>query len=135
MPEVLEPILAPPEPGPSFAGEWLYNPSGQTVSPVLYPPEYIQLRLREIDGVIQGRYQARYRVRDQAISPVVFFEFESPPNGDGLRARWTGPGGARGEVTLRLMDTRRLDLKWQAMQLGTELGLIAGSATLVRRAE
>jgi hypothetical protein len=99
----------------------------------LYPPEYIELRVMEDAGVLRGRYRARYRVVDKAISPTVAFEFEGPGSDGEAKLPWTGAGGAKGEVTMRLLESGALEVTWEASRMGAELGLISGRATLVRR--
>jgi hypothetical protein len=84
---------------------------------------------------LHGRYQARYRVRDQAISPNVAFQFEGTVAAEGGSLPWRGSGGAAGEVTFHLLPGGDLAVKWKAGKLGKELRLISGTATLVRRAE
>jgi len=42
-------------------------------------------------------------------------------------------GGAKGDVSLRLIDSGALEVTWVATQMGEELGLISGTATLIRR--
>ncbi len=117
---------------PTIAGEWLFvaTPEIRTTG---YPPEYIELRVVEDHGAIRGRYRARYRVADRAISPNVAFQFEgrAPPEGGVLP--WRGAGGSQGEVTLHLLGNGDLDVEWSADRMGEELGLISGKARLVRK--
>ena len=140
LPVTLPPLAAPPPLPPSTAatkgslsGEWLYVPPVNVKHGELYPPEYIQLRLTDEEGILQGRYSARYRVSDRAISPNVAFHFESRAGADGGKIVWTGPGGARGKLTLRRLENGSLEVSWMADQLGTDLGLVSGTATLVRK--
>ena len=114
---------------PSMAGSWLFVPAPDAKSAGLYPPEYIELRVMEDAGVLRGRY----RVADKAISPTVAFEFEGRGSNDEARLPWTGAGGAKGEVTMRLLESGALEVTWEASRMGAELGLISGTATLVRR--
>jgi hypothetical protein len=100
----------------------------------LYPPEHIDLRLTEKSGVLRGRYRARYRVGNRAISPAVAFQFQGPAAADRAVLSWTG-GGASGVIELHLLSDDSLAVSWSARSLGTELGLISGTATLVRKAE
>ena len=83
---------------------------------------------------MRGRYRARYRVTDRAISPNVAFQFvgRTPPEGGVLP--WRGAGGSQGAVTLRLLANGHLQVAWEADRPG-ELGLISGAATLVRKPE
>jgi hypothetical protein len=118
---------------PSMAGSWLFVPASDAKSAGLYPPEYIELRVMEDAGVLRGRYRARYRVADKAISPTVAFEFEGRGSNDEAKLPWTGAGGAKGEVTMRLLESGALQVTWEASRMGAELGLISGTATLVRR--
>jgi len=132
---VANPVAAPGQTpaSPSIAGSWLFVPTPDTKSAGLYPPEYIELRVMEEAGVLRGRYRARYRVVDRAISPTVAFEFEGRGSNDEARLPWTGAGGAKGEVTMRLLESGALEVTWEAHRMGAELGLISGTATLVRR--
>jgi DnaJ domain len=145
LPTIVPPVLpvttppieaaAPiPAPAPRLTGRWLFAAS-QGIKEAGYPPEYIELRLNETGGLLRGLYQARYRVTDRAISPNVAFRFEGPAEADGGVLPWQGPGGSKGEVTLRLLPTGGLEVDWVAHQLGRELGLISGTATLVRKME
>jgi hypothetical protein len=132
-PTPIAPALPEPAPArPSLEGQWLFAPSASTHGEGYYP-EYIELRLSESSGVIHGSYQARYRVTDRAISPAVNFHFEGRTGPEGGVLPWQGPGGAQGEVTLRLLSSGRLEVDWVAHRLGRELGLISGASTLVRR--
>ena len=79
--------------------------------------------------MVRGRYRARYRITDRAISPNVTFEFA----GHGATIPWRGPGGAQGEITLRLLPGGALEVSWVANQIGTAMDLISGTATLVRK--
>lgn len=125
----------PPGEGPGvLSGDWILVPSAATVKGG-YPPEYIELRLRELEGVMRGSYRARYRVNDRAISPNVAFQFEGRSGAEGGVLPWRGPGGSQGEVTLRLLANGNLQVEWEADRLGEELGLISGAATLVRKLE
>jgi hypothetical protein len=130
----VEPV--PPATAPTLAGEWLYVPPAGKLPVNGYAPEYIELRVVENSGRLQGRYRARYRVKDEAISPSVAFQFEgSAANPETAELSWTGVGGAMGNVKLRLAGNGTLEVNWSADRLGTELGLISGRATLVRKLE
>jgi len=97
---------------------------------LVYPPEYIELRVIEEAGVLYGRYRARYRVTDRALWPEVSFEFEGKPEQNTFG--WQGAGGARGELRLKLVGPGRLEVSWWANQLGERLSLASGTAVLVR---
>lgn len=135
-PEVLPPpSIAPEKPLKNLAGDWLFIPSSKTDGRDVYPPEYIDLRLNQNGGVLRGRYRARYRIGDRAISPTVAFQFAGPAEPDRAVLPWRGDGGASGEIELRLQADGALDVTWIARSLGTELGLISGTARLVRKGE
>ncbi len=126
-------VESPPTVRPTLSGEWLFVPSSHTKKAGLYPPEYIELRVTEESGILHGRYRARYRITDRAISPMVSFQFEGRSEADGTSLPWSGIGGAQGEVSLRLLNSGALEVNWVATQMGGELELISGTATLVRR--
>lgn len=137
-PSVTAPV-APVAAKPDLAGVWLYagdpGPGGMSK---LYPPEYIELRLgQEPDGTLHGEYRGRYAVTDLAISPSVSFRFrEKHPN---LAAvPWSGPRGAAGTLSLRLVRADVLQVTWKVTSAtstntggGAELNY--GAATLIRR--
>lgn len=128
-----EPPRAPPRSG--FAGDWLFLQESNVRRDGLYPPEYIELRVADEAGQLRGKYRARYQVTDRAISPAVEFEFLGRAGENEARLPWTGRGGAHGEVTLRLLTTGALEVTWVVSRLGNEMGLISGTATLVRKIE
>jgi hypothetical protein len=136
-PPVQAPAPAPAlDPAKSFAGNWFYVPAiARSTTSGLYPPEYIELRLAEEGGVVRGRYRARYRVTDQAISPVVAFQFEGPGKAPAARVPWRGPGGAGGEIRLTLVSESALEVKWTAHHISDDLSLTSGTAMLIRQRE
>jgi hypothetical protein len=154
QPVDIEPIIPPPVPAAVHApvpevpkqwstptrhdlvGSWYYAittpaPSGRG----LYPPEYIEAVIREESGYLVGRYRARYRVTDRAISPEVVFQFSGKSQLNAARLPWLGSGGSRGEVSLKLLTENSIEIAWIANQLGDSLGLGSGTAVLVRRQE
>ena len=137
-PALAEPVLgeppAPPEPS-GLAGEWLFVSQPSFRNNGLYPPEFIELRVTEDGGWMRGKYRARYEVPDRAISPAVSFEFEGRASRNEACLPWAGPGGSRGQVTLRLLPAGSLEVTWVVSHLGTELGLVSGTATLIRKEE
>ncbi|MBK9169231.1 MAG: J domain-containing protein [Bryobacterales bacterium] len=144
VPQVEPPPIRQPAAGPvrapeatdaseGLGGTWFYPKADRTPDSSLYPPEFIEAVIAEKDGMLRGRYRARYRVGDRAISPNVSFRFEGATDGRQLTCPWIGQGGSRGEVTLRLLAQTRLEVVWTAEELGHEMGLISGRAILVRR--
>jgi hypothetical protein len=123
-----------PEAPAALAGDWFFLPAAETGKSG-YSPEFIELRLSEDQGMIRGRYRARYRVTDRAISPNVAFQFEGRAAAEGGVLPWRGAGGAQGEIRLRLLANGKLEVEWAAAHLGEDLELISGAATLVRKRE
>lgn len=130
---------APPAPAAaqtrSFAGFWFYmkefNPKAKAST--LYPPEFIELTLTEQGGTVKGRYRSRYKIVDRAISPDVSFEFAGNPVAGTVTAPWSGPGGSKGEITLKMPSENSLKVDWSTTELGSFQGLVNGTATLTRR--
>jgi len=122
-----------------LAGFWFYAkpPLGQhNKNQSLYPPQYIEVTINEENGVIYGRYRARFEVTDRPISPDVNFTFTGPSNsGSQAGFPWTGSGGAKGDLTLKLVTENSMKIDWTAAELGTQLGLDGGTAVLTRRIE
>jgi hypothetical protein len=132
-------LKAPKVPGSDshqFAGFWFF---AKTVDPNrsrnLYYPEFIEATLTEQSGSIHGRYRSRYQIVDRAISPDVNFEFNGSPNNGTIACSWSGPGGARGQLTLRLTGENAMKVEWTASEMGSIQGLASGTATLTRRIE
>ncbi|MBI4873889.1 MAG: J domain-containing protein [Acidobacteria bacterium] len=129
----------PPPPAPSvrpqgLAGQWFYlRPALAPTVKELYPPEYIELVLLEEGGRLRGRYQARYRVTDRAISPEVSFQMEGAATGKHAILPWADAAGARGEIELNLVSRDSVEVTWRATHLSRHLGLASGTAVLVRR--
>jgi len=121
----------------SLAGFWFYvKPAlGQeNQNRTLYPPEFIEATIIDENGVLKGRYRSRFQIVDRAISPDVNFTFTVPTGATGPYY-WTGAGGAKGEVTLKLTSENQLRLEWSASELGSQQGLASGTAVLRRRIE
>jgi len=119
----------------SFSGNWFCSSSRIETSPEdFYPAEYAELVVREEAGALGGRYRARYRVADRAISPEVVFHFEGRVSQDSARLQWTG-GGAKGEARLQLLSPDSMEITWWATDLGRAVGLASGTAVLTRRQE
>jgi curved DNA-binding protein CbpA len=116
---------------PVLAGTWLYVPPAEPSPNELYPAEYIELVISDNHGSLSGRYRARYRVPDRALSPEVDFRFHTnSPAPD--KVPWTGNGGAKGEMRLRMLSANRLAIEWFTSQFGAQLTLGSGTAVLVR---
>lgn len=118
----------------SLAGSWYYarRPQG-TPGRNLYPPENIEAFITEDGGDLQGRYSARFRVTDRAISPEVMFQFRGKAGTESAKLAFSGAGGARGEVRLKLLTPNTLEVAWIAHELGNTIGLGSATAVLTRR--
>jgi len=81
---------------PLLASTWIYTPPAGLAAPTdQYAAAYIELLLIEHDGLLSGRYRARYSVPDRALSPDVEFYFEgAPPAAGGAERRYTWRGTA-----------------------------------------
>ena len=123
------------KPARPFNGFWFYmkEEPGKNKTPSLYPPEFIEATITEQNGMIRGRYRSRYRIVDRAISPDVIFEFAGPASGNSVVAPWTGAGGSKGEITLKIAGENSMKVDWVASDPGKIQGLISGTATLIRR--
>lgn len=49
--------------------------------------------------------------------------------------QWSGVNGLKGEVKLRPLSANTLEISWFVTDFGTQSGLGAGSAVLIRRSE
>lgn len=128
-----KPLISQPS---RFVGNWYYVPTPRlSAAKGMDLPLYIELRLAEEAGVVRGRYRALYRVTDQAISPEVSFQFAGSGSVPLAQFDWSGPGEARGQVTLQLLSPDLLEVSWLASQLSADLGLASGTAQLMRQRE
>lgn len=136
-------VAAPPSPPSTpdatptarrgLSGVWVYAPlKSASRSEIIYPPEYIELRIREQEGRLEATYRGRYRVSDPALWPEVRFEFEGEAGRDTYS--WRGPGGARGQVRLKRLSQDSLEVTWWATELGSQQSLASGTAVLLRDA-
>jgi len=124
-------------PNRRLTGFWFYvkPPDGQkNKNQSLYPPEYIEASITEENGVLHGRYRSRFRIVDRAISPDVDFSF-SAPTSPSISCQWIGAAGAKGDLTLRLLTENSIRIDWKASDLGSQQGLISGTAVLTRKIE
>jgi DnaJ domain len=124
-----------PAPRP-ISGFWYYSrpPQGQhNTNRSLYLPEYIEATISDENGVIHGKYHARFQIADRAISPDVDFSFSGPSGAASYP--WTGAAGAKGELTLKLVSDNSLQVDWTATDPGTQQGLASGTAVLTRRVQ
>ena len=123
---------------PTLAGFWFYakpKDGQKNKNQSLYLPEFIEATIIEQGGVVKGKYKSRFQIADRAMYPEVNFTFSGMPNGSTLTCPWTGQGGAKGEVTMKMTSDNALRIDWAASELGTQQGLASGTAILTRRIE
>jgi hypothetical protein len=122
--------------GVHYAGYWLYAPvKSAKPGEALYPPEYIEMKIAEKEGAVDGIYRARYRVADRPISPSVVFHFAGNATGAEPVFSWTGEKGARGEVKFKQLSENLIEVTWHTTEFGGEVALGAGTAILTRRTD
>ena len=122
-----------PQSSVSLSGVWLYAGGKKSEKDQgLYKPEYIELRISEDGGVMQGEYRSRYAVTDLPISPAVNFSFQGSAASSTLP--WRGPKGSSGTVSLKLLNRNAIQVDWKVSDPGESgIGLEFGTGTLVRR--
>ena len=128
-------VVAAPSPNPStssshFAGAWFYARRSEPQTKV-NGPEFIETQITEEDGRMQGRYRSRYRVMDQTTPPSVNFEFMGQAEGSSAEMPFTRDDGGHGEVKLRLISEREMELDWTSTDFPAP-ALTSGTAILVR---
>jgi DnaJ-domain-containing protein 1 len=131
-------VPKPPPARPTLAGFWFYakpKDGQKNKNQSLYLPEFIEATIVEQGGVVKGKYKSRFQIADRAMYPEVNFTFSGMPNGSTLTCPWTGQGGAKGEVTMKMTGDNSLRIDWAASELGTQQGLASGTAILTRRIE
>ncbi len=122
--------------GTGFAGFWVYSrPKKAVNNPAFYPPDFIETSIVEHDGTVRGKYHARYNISDHAISPDVNFQFQGRVTDSSLQTLWTGDGGSKGEVEIKLLSNTEMEVNWRATKRGRSLALLNGTAVLMRRQE
>jgi hypothetical protein len=116
-----------------FAGNWLYTPeAGEATGAGAYPAVYVELLLAEENGDLVGRYRAKYKVPDQAISPEVDLRIRGrAAEGKVVRAEWSSGSGAKGVVEMTLRRPGLMGVAWWTTEFGRQLQLTSGSAVLV----
>ena len=117
-----------------FAGHWFFSRDVSRRDATLYPPEMIEVSIREENGVLRGKYRGRYRVTDRPISPDVNFEFTGPVGGgETAELGWSG-AEAEGRIRLTGITPVSMEVRWWATRTGA-LDLASGTAVLIRAEE
>jgi hypothetical protein len=64
---------------------------------------------------------------------MVRFYLEGKSQGDMANAAWSGPGGSKGEIQMKLASQNALQLVWSTTQPGKQTGPDSGTVALVRK--
>jgi hypothetical protein len=118
-----------------FAGVWTIPQSKFTAVPSAFTPEAVDLIMTERGGVLQGRYRARYPSMGLPEPLMVRFYFEGRCQDDMANAMWTGEGGSKGEIQLKLTSDNTLQLVWSVTEQASQTGPATGTVALVRKRE
>lgn len=137
LPEANPPAAQPASPTKQkespLIGTWIYVPAPVTDDDSnIYRPEYIEMRVRNIQGVIEGQYRARYHVPDRPLSPNVGFRFAGQAGSESTSFRWSGSNGLAGKVVLKLMTSNSIQVDWKVTDLVATADLVSGTAILTR---
>jgi curved DNA-binding protein CbpA len=127
---------AVPQPAPpAFAGHWFYALGSHDVqTPGMYPPEFIEFFLSEEQGVLSGKYWARYRIPDKPVSPEVQFRVNgASQRGDVTTLKWVSDDGANGQMKMVLRGSNSMEVTWWTTAFGRQTALTSGTAVLVRQ--
>jgi len=125
-------ILSRPSAGAGrFSGVWVLPKVTTPAS--AYTPEAVDLIVTEQQGTIQGRYRARYPGMGIPEAPMVRFYLEGKSQGDIADATWSGAGGSKGEIQMKLASPNALQLVWSTTQPGKQTGPDSGTVALVRK--
>jgi curved DNA-binding protein CbpA len=115
-----------------FAGDWLYT-SAAMHSVRQRAPLFIDFRLVEKNGMLNGDYRARYEVPRQPASQSVMLQVRGKsPAGASATLAWTSDDGAGGEMDLFLDTPDSLQVTWWTTKLGRRTDLSSDAATLRR---
>jgi curved DNA-binding protein CbpA len=118
-----------------FSGVWVLPSSKIPPVSSAFTPESVDLIMAERQSVLQGRYRARYPSMGLPEPPMVHFYFEGTSHGDTANAAWTGEGGSKGEIQLKLTSANTLQLVWSVTEQGSQTGPATGTVALVRKRE
>lgn len=98
----------------------------------MYRPEYIEMRIHEVKGLLEGHYRARYHVPDRPLSPNVGFHFTGPLKERSGAFHWKGANGLAGDVILNLLGANSIQVDWKVTELAESADLVSGTAVLTR---
>ncbi len=126
------PMSPPRNAAASLRGRWLYANLRDDSRPGYYPPQYIEMQISYREGYLRGKYYAKYRVTDRALSSEVRFQFEGKANENAADLTWSGAEGSRGEVRLNPLSNDSLEVIWITTTFGRNDLLASGKAVLYR---
>jgi len=116
-----------------FSGIWVLPPSRPTPSASGYTPHSVDLIMTEHQGAVEGRYRARYPGMGVPEPPMVRFYFQGTCQNETANATFSGDGGSKGEIQLRLTSDNTLQLVWSITDPGSQTGPASGTLALVRK--
>jgi len=116
-----------------FTGIWVLPAYRAAPAPSAFTPQSVDLIMSEHQGALEGRYRARYPGMGVPESPMVRFYFEGKCQDDMANAAWTGDGGSKGEIQLKLTSDNTLQLVWSVTEPGNQTGPATGTLALVRK--
>ena len=90
------------------------------------------MRIRNVKGVIEGQYRARYHVPDRPLSPNVGFRFAGQSGTESTEFRWNSSNGIAGKVQLKMMTANSVQVDWRVTELADSADLVSGTAILTR---
>jgi hypothetical protein len=122
-----------PDAGASlFAGDWLYT-SAAMKSVRQRSPLFIEFRISEKQGMLDGDYRASYEVPRQAEAESVLLQVRGKSSvGDSATLAWKSIDGAGGEMDLFLDSPNSLQVTWWTTKRGRRTDLSSDAATLRR---
>jgi len=115
-----------------FSGIWVLPPSRISVISA-FTPQSVDLIMSEHQGALEGRYRARYPSMGVPEPPMVRFYFQGNCQENMANAAWTGDGGSKGEIQLKLTSDNTLQLVWSVTEPGTQTGPATGTLALLRK--
>lgn len=128
-------IIAAPKAQKGFGGVWVLPKSSGVLPNSSYAPASADLIVTENAGLLEGRFRARYPTMGRTEPTIVHFYFEGKPETNVANLNWTGDGGAKGDIQLRLISQNSLELVWSATEMGREAGPGSGTVLLLRKRE
>jgi hypothetical protein len=120
---------------PDLAGRWILAArAAAPPTPGMYPPEFVELFLSEVQGTLSGKYWARYRIPNQALSPEVQFRVSGASTKEkAATLTWVSDDGGKGQLQVALRGANSMEVNWWTSAFGQRTALTSGTAVLVRQ--